>query len=47
MMEKKKMAYPQASQMSISQPLGAKPGKFSNMGVKIILDEENNKNKAK
>ena len=47
MMEKEKMAYPQASQIKISQPFGAKFGKFSSKGVKIILDEENNKNRAK
>jgi hypothetical protein len=41
------MAYPKASQIKISQPFGAILGKFSNKGVKIILDEENNKNKPK
>ena len=47
MIEKVNMAYPQASQIKISQPFGATLGKFSNKGVKIILDEENNKNKPK
>lgn len=47
MIEKAKTAYPQASQIKISQPFGAKFGKFSNKGVKIILDEENNRNKPK
>jgi hypothetical protein len=47
MIEKVNIAYPQASQIKISQPFGAKLGKFSNKGVKIILDEENNKNKPK
>ena len=41
------MAYPQASQINISQPFGARLGKFSNKGVKIILDEEHNKNEPK
>ena len=47
MIEKAKMAYPQASQIKTSQPFGAKFGKLSNKGVKIILDEENNRNKPK
>lgn len=41
------MAYPQASQIKISQPFGAILGKFSNKGVKRILDEEINKSKPK
>jgi hypothetical protein len=45
--EKVKMAYPQASQIKISHPFGARFGKLSNKGVKIILDEETNKNKPK
>ena len=41
------MAIPQRIQTKISQPFGAKPGKFSNKGVKIILDDEINKNEPK
>ena len=44
---KVKMAIPQAIHTNASQPFGATLGNSSSAGVKITIDEVNNKNKPK
>lgn len=41
------MAIPQAIHTNASQPFGATLGNSSSAGVKITIDEVNNKNKPK